>query len=252
MDPVKISSEASHILDNLNEGGEANYILSSRKIPLFQPLGDIALCSRSLSLIWAKSKEKFWHGFAVNIPCNEKDNFLIEAPNRIPGILWFFHPESATVAGTNYIFRELSGEECIEKIRHLEEKEKPVYDSILSKLFRFAQIMHLTGGTSGAIPWEMKLNAYFSAVYHLVISIDQLGNIPSRPMLTSHTLRNNLAFVLDTCSPEYSGLNTASEKFLEGKEDARRPTFWSNMALHRRCVLCEQVFSTWTLLKNHQ
>ena len=252
MEPHSISKEATSILNVLNEGGTCEYFLSSKKVPLFQPIGNANLCPKSLSLIWTKGQENFWHGYSMNIPSIDKDKFLVNAPCRLPGLVWMMNPESATIAAANYIFRELSGEHQFDKIRHLQEKEKPVFDAILSRIFKFAQIMHLSAGTSQIIPWELKLSAYFSAACNLLIEIAQSKELPYRPSPDPSYIMDHLALVLDTCITDYEGMNKESALLLESKEEARKPTFWTNVSLHKRCVFCEEIFGSWDLLKSHK
>ena len=136
MEPTPMSKPAEDILDDLNQGGESTYLLSSRRILTFQPEGNAQECPRSLSIMWTKGEQRFWHTFSYLIPCKDKDNFLLQAPSRVPGLIWHCNPESATIAATNYLFRELSGEIDFTLLRHLQSKEQPMYEAVKSRLFK--------------------------------------------------------------------------------------------------------------------
>ena len=246
-----MSKPAEDILDDLNQGGESIYLLSSRRILTFQPEGNAQECPRSLSIMWTKGEQRFWHTFSYLIPCKDKDNFLLQAPSRVPGLIWHCNPESATIAATNYLFRELSGEIDFTLLRHLQNKEQPMYEAVKSRLFKIAQLMHLTAGTSEIIPMELKLSAFFAGAFNLLMDISQAGVLPFRPKPPLEYLMGTMGLILDTCLPGYGGTEDTPVGPQESREENRKPTFWTNLSLHNRCVKCEEFLGSWDQMSKH-
>ena len=246
-----MSEEAGDILDELNQGGESVYLLSSKRIATFQPEGKAEACPTSLSIMWTKGDKRFWHTFSCSIPCKNKDTFLLQAPSRLPGLIWSCNPESATIAGTNYLFRELSGEMNFSLVRHLQIKESSAYEAVKCKLFNIAQLVHLTACTSDVLPMELKINAFFSAALNLLMDTSPGGVLPFRPKPPLGYLVGTMGLVLDTCLPGYGEAEDAPSSPQESREENRRPTFWTNLSLHNRCIKCEEYLGSWDRLKDH-
>ena len=245
-----ISNASKDILIDLNHGGDPTYLLSNRKIPTFQPHGESDRCPATLSITTTTESFTYWSSPSLLIPQKDKDDFWLQAPSRLPGLIWCCNPETAAIAGSNYIFRELSGEPEFSLLRHLQAKERHLFNGMNTTLFNIAQLMHLTAGCSERLPLELKLNTFFTAAYNLLMDISNEGVIPLRPSPPLEYLLR-MGLVLDTCLPGYQKTEEGTISLTETREDNRRPTFWTNLTLHNRCVKCDQVFGTWDLLSNH-
>ena len=127
----------------------------------------------------------------------------------------------------------------------------PLYSSICSQVFSLAQVFHATGGSSDLIPWEIKLKAYFQAAQELRCGRVKGKAVPNRPILDAdYVVRSGL--ILDTYLKDYAGLEEPSLKIIREEDDARKPTFWSNILLHTRCVLGDELFASWEEMRTHK
>ena len=253
-EPGEVSEEVNGLLLGLNTEAVSKYIVTDRLVPLFQPKGDLTKCPKTLSL-FLDSKEspekRFWNEYGFSILSQDKNKFFLEAFARTNASAFFFNPESATTAIVNTLFKELAGESNYENIRHLQDREQPLYSSICSQVFSLAQVFHATGGSSDLIPWEIKLKAYFQAAQELRCGRVKGKAVPNRPILDAdYVVRSGL--ILDTYLKDYAGLDEPSLKIIREEDDARKPTFWSNILLHTRCVLCDELFASWEEMRTHK
>ena len=197
-----------------------------------------------------------WPSTQHRVPNEQKNEFFVTAPSRIPGAIWLFPPESSTAACATKICQELLGIPHPDAAREtIAGKSLDDWMSIARSYWEIANSAYRSCCLEAYLGADLRINCMLAAAELLLTHMEAEGTdtMPARPLLDQEDLEN-LSIAQYALDEEYPGPDDTATLHIQAQEGQGRGRGgnYTDTLFHLLCVDCDQRFPNYKALRDHE